>query len=237
MLAKRFNQNGKVIILSETTDEPISLIGEMAGICWEADISNYEKNFNRGLDCIKCNHGRTMEYPQVYALISGYSARVIRELYTHIGGAPTRLQESTRYVDSSNFNYIIPPSIVAHDEAREIYENMMKEISSSIEKLEKLNIKREDSAMLLPLGSTTKVVIRTNLRNLIDMSYNRECNRALWEFRELFGDWKESLRIYSDQWKYLIDEVKVFKPKCELLGRCPEKYSCGRYSNKEGNNA
>ena len=33
-LAKRWNQQGKVIIMSETTDEPVKMIGAMAGICW-----------------------------------------------------------------------------------------------------------------------------------------------------------------------------------------------------------
>lgn len=54
-----------------------------------------------------------LEFPQIYLEISGYSARVIRELYTHISGAPTRLQASTRYIDYTNegFDCIIPKSI------------------------------------------------------------------------------------------------------------------------------
>ena len=86
---------GKIILLPETTKNPITLIGERAGICWGADISNKEKNYKRGLDCILSNHGRTLEYVNVEMIIDGYSARVIREWYTHIGGAPTRLQAST----------------------------------------------------------------------------------------------------------------------------------------------
>ena len=100
---------GKVIILTDTTDIPITQMGELAGACWGSDTSNYEKNYKRGLDCLRSNHGRVLECPQIYMEISDYSARVIREFYTHIGGMPTRLQESTRYVDSSNFKYIMPP--------------------------------------------------------------------------------------------------------------------------------
>jgi thymidylate synthase (FAD) len=82
---------GKVIIQEETTKNPITLIGKEAGICYGADTENKEKNYIRGLDCLQSNHGRTLEMPSVYAVFEGYSARVIRELYTHIGGAPTRL--------------------------------------------------------------------------------------------------------------------------------------------------
>lgn len=66
------------------------------------------KNYKRGLDCIKSNHGRVFEFVNIEAIIEDYSARVIREWYTHIGGSPTRLQSSTRYVNYDNFEYIIP---------------------------------------------------------------------------------------------------------------------------------
>lgn len=67
--------------------------------------------------------------------LSGYSAKVIRELYTHIGGQPTRLQASTRYINYTNFEYIIPNSIRNNIEALLIYKETMANISSSIDKL------------------------------------------------------------------------------------------------------
>ena len=47
----------------------------------------------------------------VEMVLDGYSARVIREWYTHFGGSPTRLQASARYVDYNNFAYVIPPAV------------------------------------------------------------------------------------------------------------------------------
>ena len=38
-----------VTILPETTKNPITLIGQRAGICWGADISDPKKNYERGL--------------------------------------------------------------------------------------------------------------------------------------------------------------------------------------------
>ena len=219
---------GKVIIQEYTTKNPISLIGEEAGVCWGADISNQEKNYKRGLDCLKANHGRTWEFPSVYMILDGYSARVIREFYTHIGGAPTRLQASTRYINyQKGFNYIVPPSININGEAYDIYCQTMENILDGLQKLEKLNIPKEDSANLLPLGMETKIVCKFNPRTLIDMSHQRECTRAYWEFRGLFADIKEALSNYSDEWKTLI-EMK-FMSKCELFKECTETYGCGRY--------
>jgi len=222
---------GTIKILSETTKNPISLIGERAGICWGANIENSERNYKRGLDCIEAGHGRTLEYVNVELVIDGYSARVIREWYTHLGGAPTRLQASTRYIDYGNFEYVTPPKIAKCEEAKKIYEDTMKTVTEAGRALEELGIPREDSAMLLPLGMTTKIVDKRNLRNLIDMSRQRMCTRAYWEYRELFSDICKALREYSEEWAYIIDTQMM--PKCEVLGYCPETYCCGRKPKKQ----
>ena len=216
---------GRVIILSETTKNPISLMGKMSGICYGANVEDELKNYNRGMDCLQSNHGRVLEYPQVYFKLEGYSARVIREFYTHIGGAPTRLQESTRYINyQSGFNFIVPKTILENSRALDLYNWEMDNILYTLRELEKIGIPKEDSANLLPLGMTSDIVVRTNVRNLIDMSRQRECQRAYWEFRELFNDLKSSLSNYSEQWKYITDNH--FMPKCKALGYCPEKKSC-----------
>lgn len=226
---------GKVTILEETEKHPITLIGKMAGCCWGANTEDRDKNYNRGWDCIKSQHGRTWEYPDVYMILDGYSARVIREFYTHIGGAPTRLQESTRYVDCTNFKYVIPPKIEKneHPKVKELYQNMMELIANAVENLEQLGVPREDSAMLLPLGMQTKVVVKMNLRTLVSMANQRLCARAYWEYRQLMKDIKEALESYSIEWETLVCDL--FIPKCEATGYCTEKYSCGRAPLKSNN--
>lgn len=224
---------GKITILEETTRNPISLMGQRAGVCWGADITNAEKNYKRGLDCLTSGHGRVMEYVNVEMVIDGYSARVIREWYTHLGGAPTRLQASTRYINYDNFEYTLPPKIAAKPEAAEKYTEMMKNISDTCRYLEEeCGIPREDAAMLLPLGMSTKIVDKRNLRNLVDMSGQRMCTRAYWEYRRLFNDICRALSERSQEWKYIVDNY--FKPKCEKAGYCTEKKSCGRMPKREG---
>ena len=218
----------KITILSETTKNPITLIWTMAGICWGANTEDSSKNYKRGWDWIKSQHGRTWEYPDVYMILDHWSARVIREFYTHIGGAPTRLQESTRYVDCSDFQYITPPSIknAKCPAVQKIYYETMQTISNAVTELEDLGIPREDSAMLLPLGMETKVVVKMNLRTLVSMAHQRLCSRAYWEYRALMKDLKNALADYSVEWETLVSEL--FVPKCEACGFCTEKYSCGR---------
>lgn len=222
---------GQITILEETTKNPISLMGQRAGVCWGGDVTDKEKNYKRGLDCLRSGHGRVMEYVNVEMVIDGYSARVIREWYTHLAGAPTRLQASTRYVNYENFEYVIPKRIQANAEAAERYAKLMDEISSTCNYLEKeLGIPREDAAMLLPLGMSTKIVDKRNLRNLVDMSRQRMCNRAYWEYRELFKDICDALSEISEEWKYIVENF--FKAKCDVTGYCTEAKSCGRMPKK-----
>ena len=220
-----------VTILEETTKNPITLMGARAGVCWGADVADNEKNYKRGMDCIKSGHGRVMEYVNVEMVIDGYSARVIREWYTHIGGAPTRLQASTRYINYKTFDIIVPPSIEKAGKAAEDAVNeTLNKIKETLKFLEESGVPREDCAMLLPLGMTTKIVDKRNLRNLVDMSHQRMCTRAYWEYRKLFAELSEKLSAYSDEWKTLVD--MLFQPKCELAGFCTEKKSCGRKPKK-----
>lgn len=217
---------GQVIIQKLTVKEPISLIGEEAGFCWGADTTDREKNYKRGIDCLESEHGRTFEFPEIYMILDGYSARVIREWYTHIGGSPTRLQASTRYIDYEHgFDFVIPPTISSNDEALRVYENIMREIAEGLKNLDELGIPREDSALGLPLGMTTKIVCKHNLRNLIDMSHQRMCSRAYHEYRKLFSDICNALCEYSDEWAYIVS--RYFVPKCQYIGFCKEKRSCG----------
>ena len=224
---------GKVIIQSEyTTKNPITMIGTEAGICWGADTSDAKKNYKRGLECLENEHGRTFEFPDIYMVLDGYSARVIREWYTHIGGAPTRLQASTRYIDYEHgFAYITPPTIANNDEALAVYEKIMSDITDGLQKLDVLKIPREDSALGLPLGMETKMVDKRNLRNLMDMSHQRMCTRAYHEYRHLFDDYRAALSAYSDEWKYIVDNYLM--PKCKYMGFCKERYTCGMMPRRE----
>ena len=221
----------RVIILPETTKDPISLIGRRAGVCYGANIDDPEKNYKRGLECIKTNHGRTLEFPKVEMVLKDFSAKAIREWYTHIAGGPTRLQASTRYIEYGDFSYVIPDTIGENNKRARIYDSCMTTISESVKTLEELGVPKEDASMLLPLGMTTVEVDSRNLRNLIDMSRQRLCSRAFWEYREIMRQVMEGLRNYSEEWKTVVD--MTFMPKCEALGYCPEKFSCGRKPKRD----
>lgn len=217
----------EIILMDYTSHNPITMIGKCAGICYGSNTTDDSKNYKRGLNCLKTNHGRTLEFPQVYMVLKDYSAKVIREVYTAIGSLPTRLQESTRYIDYEHgFDYIEPHTIENNQEASKVFHRAINEISNDLKELDNLGIPREDSSEILPLSYQTTVVYRTNLRHLIDMSHQRLCTRAYWEYRELMEEMKDKLSNYDEEWKQIVD--KYFVPKCEVCGFCIEAKCCGR---------
>lgn len=221
---------GTVIITDDTTKTPITMIGFYAGACWGSDTSSQEKNYKRGLNCIECGHGRTWEFPDVYAIIDGYSAKVLREWYTHIGCLPTRLQGSTRYIDYSKgegFKYTTPPSVRKNQEVELEWHSFMRYVNSKIQWFIEYGVPVEDATMCLPIAYSSNMVDKRNFRNVVDMTAQRTCSRAYWEYRnELMKDYLNALREYSNEWKTLVDIT--CKTKCEKMGHCEEKKSCGK---------
>lgn len=218
----------KITILNGTTKNPLETIGERAGICWGGDISDKNKNYKRAIDCILSGHGRVLEYVSIEFVVDEISARAVRELYTHIGGSPTRLQASTRYITYDNFNYYTPTK---NPELKELYEEAMLSISKYHGKLLEAGMSKEDAANLLPLGMTTTVVLKTNLRMIENLMNQRLCTRAYKEMRQFALLLAEELSNVDSQWKSIVSNM--FVPKCKKVGYCIENKCCGLTEKKE----
>lgn len=215
-----------MIEIIKGTAHPLSDMGVAAGICWHAPIDDVTKNIHRAIDCIESGHGRVEEYPDVTVEISEYSARCIRELYTHIIGT-SRLQESTRYVDCENFTFYEPDM---DDAAKKVYEDFMKHCKETYTALVDMGVSKEDAANVLPLGMHTRIVLKINVRALEHFANMRLCTRAYKEIRTLAKELKKVLAHYSPEWKTLTDAIMV--PKCVKDLYCTEKKCCGKAPKK-----
>lgn len=197
------------------------MIGHLAGVCWNSPTDDVDKNIVRALDCIDSGHTRVAEFPEVYCVIDEYSARCMRELYTHIVGV-TRLQASTRYINYKEFHYYNPFEKGSKQE--EIYKKAMDGVGFCYQALLQAGVSKEDCANILPLGMDSKMVWKINLRALIHFMNMRLCGRAYKEIRTLANELKNELAEYSDEWKIIAD--KYFVPNCVASGKCKEKNSC-----------
>ncbi len=214
-----------MIEIIDYTSNPLEKMGEVAAICWDS-----EPHKGIAKSCLRSGHGRVSEFASITVRISEYSARVIRELYTHVEGV-SRLQRSTRYVDEGNFGYYVPPSIQENPEALGIYHSTMYAISDAYRQLEDLGIPKQDSANLLPLGSHTMVNLQINIRALIHLCNTRKCLRTLREFRDLLEELLPEVSMLNDEYKYIVKNYCV--SKCISSGYCNEDHSCGLMPKKE----
>ena len=221
---------GKITILPQTTKDPLQLIGTTSAVCYNADISNKEKNIKRALDCIHSGHGRVLEWPNVEVIVEGFSAKMMREAMRHIVGTSV-LQASTRYIDyEKGFDVITPPSIESNNEAMEVWCKAISDIKMAISALKALGIPKEDYTNLLPLAYQSKMIWKVNLRTLVNFMNVRLCSRAYWEIREFSNMLKKALMEYSPEWEIICKEL--FVPKCDAVGYCTEAKCCGRRKTK-----
>lgn len=221
---------GKITILPQTTKDPLQLIGTTSAVCYNADISNKEKNIKRALDCIHSGHGRVLEWPNVEVIVEGFSAKMMREAMRHIVGTSV-LQASTRYIDyEKGFDVITPPAIANNNEAMEVWCKAMNDIKMAMGALKALGIPKEDYTNLLPLAYQSKMIWKVNLRTLVNFMNMRLCSRAYWEIREFSNMLKKALMEYSPEWEIICKEL--FVPKCDAVGYCTEAKCCGRHKTK-----
>lgn len=219
-----------MIKLIDYTEHPLELIGKCSGDCWGADTEDSKKNIKRAKNCIDSGHGRVLEYADFTVELSEYSIKVMRELYTHIIGT-TRTQESTRYVDLTNFKFVTPPTIAVKEDAKKQYDKIMNNIAVAYDNLLQLGIPKEDASMVLPLSTHTKVVLKMNVRALEHFCNMRLCNRAYWEIKKLTKELCLTLQSINDEWKYIVNTLCV--PNCVKYGYCPESNGCGLYFRKK----
>jgi thymidylate synthase (FAD) len=110
-------------------------------------------------------------------------------------------QQSQRYVKESNFDYIIPPSIEANEEAKKRFISQMNYIQSMYNSLIADGINKEDARYLLPNACETKIIVTINARSLNNFFKLRCAKDAQWEIRELANEMKKLVtKVHPNIW-------------------------------------
>jgi thymidylate synthase (FAD) len=135
-------------------------------------------------------------------------------------------QQSQRYVQGP-FPYVTPASWTRAGEALAgRYHTAMAEINRLYEEALAAGIPAEDGRFVLPNAVTTNLAMTMNLRELMHTVGLRTCERAQWEIQELFTRVAEAVRgADSFLGGFLVT-------KCERLGYCDERETCGRYPGR-----
>jgi len=165
------------------TPEPEKLIeaaGRTSYLSFSKQGKDTEKAFIRAL--IKRGHLSVLEHACATFRFSGVSRAFTHQLVRHRLCSFT--QQSQRYVDESNFNYIEPLSIKNHPEAHSAFIDFMEEARKAYQELQKLGIKKQDARFVLPNAAESQIVVTANLREWRYIIELRSEPGAQWEIRE-----------------------------------------------------
>lgn len=243
-----------VTLLAHTPD-PERVVAAAAKLCYS---SSGAAELMDGLDDEKTEsfvgmladigHESPIEHASFTFAIEGISRACSHQLVRH--RIASYSQKSQRYVNEDDFEYIVPPEILALPEANAEFEKCMKELTDSYKKLADLLTQKhkktfmdegmdekeagskarkkanEDARFLLPNACETKIVVTMNARTLMNFFSHRCCSRAQWEIKAVAD---EMLKLCL---KAAPSLFKNAGPSCIKSGKCPEgKMTCGKYSD------
>lgn len=233
----------KVRLITHTPD-PERVIATAAKLCYSSsDIESLmegltpektEKFLNM---LFELGHESPIEHVTFTFAIEGISRACSHQLVRH--RIASYSQKSQRYVDETQFDYVIPESIKNNAAARDVYDTLMSSIQLGYDTIRKTLIKdfvddgmdekaaekkaNEDSRMVLPNACQTSIIVTMNVRSLFNFFKLRCCNRAQWEIREL------AIEMYKLCENVAPDIFRHAGPSCAVTGKCSEgKMTCGK---------
>ena len=170
-------------------------------------------------------HESPIEHASYTFAVEGVSRALLAQLTRH--RIASYSVQSQRYVDKSDFDYIVPPSIAARKETRIAFEWLMESINKYYAYLSSYDdIPNEDARFILPNACDTRIIFTMNARSLHNFFKLRCCNRAQWEIRAMAD---EMLRLCREVSPVLF---KSAGPSCAVTGKCSEgAYCCGEPRN------
>ena len=132
---------------------------------------------------LKLGHTSVIEHTSFTFAISDVSRSLTHQLVRH--RIASYSQQSQRYVNLNEPNYVIPPSIEKNKRTKKAYEETMETIWAHYNKLLDLKIPSEDARYVLPNATCTNIMVTMNARSLLNFFELRCCLHAQWEIRLL----------------------------------------------------
>lgn len=156
-------------------------------------------------------HESIIEHACATFEISGISRACSHQLVRH--RLASYSQESQRYVEMSEPEWVVPPQIAGDPEALRIWTDFLETAQTSYRRLRERGIKKEDARFLLPNAAATRLVMTANFRELRHIFRLRVSPQAQWEIRELCVRMLEAVYRYAPSvFGALRDELRAHYP-------------------------
>ena len=196
------------VTLLAITPNAEKLIEEAGRTCYlsmDRITEGSEANFIRR--CIINGHHSILEHASASFRVLGASRAFTHQMVRH--RLASFSQQSQRYVNEEEFNYIIPPSIADNGESKELYMQFMDNARKTYKKLRSMHIKKEDARFVLPNALESQIVISANFREWRHVFSLRLEKAAQWEIRNVCIQMlailqKEAPSVFGD---FIIDEA------------------------------
>jgi len=171
----------ELLYITPDAEKVIETAGRTSYQSFERQSETSYKTFIKML--IRNKHESVLEHASASFKISGISRALTHQLVRHRLCSFT--QQSQRYVNEDNFNYIEPDDIKNNQNAHEIYIELMEQIRKRYSQLRKLGIKKEDARFILPNSTESEIIMTANFRELRHLLTLRGEKAAQWEIRRL----------------------------------------------------
>ncbi len=185
----------QVDLISITPDAE-RLIEEAGRTCYQSHKRASEASsagFVRML--VSRGHTSVLEHAKATFRIRGISRIASHQLVRH------RLcsfsQMSQRYVLQEDVDAVVPPRISASEQARKIFDDILKASRQAYTELVKLGIAKEDARFVLPGALETEIVLTANFRELRHIIEIRGSRDAQWEVRKLATELLRIMKLHA----------------------------------------
>ena len=152
----------KVTLLSYTP-EPEKIVAAAARLCYSPDSADVllenltEEKTVQFLDkLVEMGHLSPIEHVSFTFAVEGVSRALSHQMVRHRIGSYS--QKSQRYVTEDAFEYIVPPSVAANEEALALFTEQMEKIRQAYQALRRV-VHQEDARYVLPNACETKFVL------------------------------------------------------------------------------
>jgi thymidylate synthase (FAD) len=171
----------KIELLAITPD-PERIIELAARTCYQSEDRMAPETMGQMLPkLIAMGHESPFEHAYASFRLTGVSRAMTHQLVRHRLLAVS--QKSQRYVEESNFAWVVPPSVSGVQV--EDFNRDMEAIRGMYSKWVAAGLKKEDARFVLPNACTTEMIVSANFREWRHVFKVRCHRRAQWEIRSV----------------------------------------------------
>lgn len=180
---------------------PEELLERAGRVCYRSQSHGDPGKFLKAR--IREGHESIIEHASATFEISGVSRVLTHQLIRH--RLASYSQESQRYVDMSDPEWVVPIEVLADQAAVAVWDRFTQAAKHAYKELRALGIRKEDARYVLPNATATRIVVTMNFRELRHLFKVRIMQSAQWEIREVCMAmldlvYQQAPNVFTDLW-------------------------------------